>query len=187
MCGARARTSAWQNPDPALHRYLNATKTAPSVPTVLNNWHPHTMGPGLGGAFNPFNLNGFGYAHQSPLKLNDPNGESATVAGAVIGAAVGGGIAWWRGGSWREIAGSAVQGGIAGAAVGKPTYCETMVPSRMGKVVRSMHELQCETRVASSSAKFHMAFRTSHRIGSWCRSRNSGRKRSQQVTLEVGN
>ena len=73
------RTSTWQNPDPALNQHLNATKTGPSLPSLTNDWRPDTLGAGLGGVFNPRNLNGFGYGHQSPLKYVDPDGNTPAV------------------------------------------------------------------------------------------------------------
>ena len=80
------KTSAWQNPDPALGRYLNTTKTGPRRPTLGSDWRVDTAGIGLGGVFNPRNLNGFGYAHQSPARITDPNGKfgEATAIGCAV-------------------------------------------------------------------------------------------------------
>ena len=82
------KTSVWQNPDPALGRYLNSTKTGPAMPSLANDWRVDTAGLGLGGVFNPLNLNNFGYAHQSPVKLSDPNGEWVWLATGAIGAGI---------------------------------------------------------------------------------------------------
>ncbi len=49
------RTSVWENPDPALGKYLSAGKK-------------------VGGVFEPRNLSSFGYVHQNPLVLVDPDG-----------------------------------------------------------------------------------------------------------------
>jgi RHS repeat-associated protein len=96
------KTSVWQNPDPALGKLLNTKKTGPGLPNLANDWRPDTVGLGLGGMFNPRNLNGFAYAHQSPLQISDPDGNTPAVAiagcfnpvGAVVcgGALVVGGI-----------------------------------------------------------------------------------------------
>ena len=37
------RTSAWQNPDPALGQYLNTGKTGPVVPSLANDWRPSRL------------------------------------------------------------------------------------------------------------------------------------------------
>ena len=65
----------WQSPDPALEAFLNATKTGYSAPRRTANWRTELNGPGMGGAFNPKNLNGFAYVHQNPVKHTDPTGE----------------------------------------------------------------------------------------------------------------
>ena len=49
------RTSAWENPDPALNTYLNSKG-------------------GSSGLFDPRNLNGFEYAFHNPVKYVDPDG-----------------------------------------------------------------------------------------------------------------
>jgi RHS repeat-associated protein len=98
------RTSVWQNPDPAFSAFL-----------------PHRgeeQLPGLGGVYNSPNLGVYGYAHLNPVKINDPNGESATLIGAVVGGAIGAGIAIYRGEDLRHVAGAAAQGAIAGAIAG---------------------------------------------------------------------
>jgi RHS repeat-associated protein len=70
------RTSAWQNPDTALGAHLNATKAAFTWPRRTTSWRSYATGPGMGGAFNPKNLNSFGYGHQNPMTMNDPDGNT---------------------------------------------------------------------------------------------------------------
>lgn len=94
----------WQSADPAFGKYL------PSM------GEEHL--PGLGGAYNTLNLGLYGYGHLNPIKTSDPNGESATLIGAVVGGAIGAGIAVWRGEDLRHVAGAAAQGAIAGAIAG---------------------------------------------------------------------
>jgi hypothetical protein len=60
----------------------------------------------------------YSYAYQKPLIVTDPNGESATLAGALIGGAIGGGVALWRGEDLSHVLGAAAQGAIAGAIIG---------------------------------------------------------------------
>ncbi len=93
------RTSLWKSADPALGSYLDGDR-------------------GLGGIRVPKNVSLYSYAHHNPVRLVDPEGESATVVGALVGAAVGAGIALWRGEDARHVLGAAVQGAIAGAIVG---------------------------------------------------------------------
>jgi RHS repeat-associated protein len=73
---------------------------------------------GLGGIQNPRNLAVYSYAHGSPAYLVDPDGESATVVGALVGGSISAGIALWRGEDPRHVAGAFVHGAIVGAAVG---------------------------------------------------------------------
>ncbi len=66
--GARyydARTSVWQSADPILARYL------PSG----DKKQDRTL-PGMGGVFNSPNLGLYTYAHQNPVRLKDPDGNS---------------------------------------------------------------------------------------------------------------
>ena len=79
------RTSAWQNPDPALGRYLNATKTRFNAPSLASDWRSDLVGSGMGGVFGPQNLNGFGYVHQNPVRFTDPDGASARGNTLIIG------------------------------------------------------------------------------------------------------
>jgi RHS repeat-associated protein len=68
------RTSAWENFEPALGTFLNAGKAHDVLPSVVNGWRANLAGAGMGGMFNPRNFNGFGYAHQNPVKMTDPDG-----------------------------------------------------------------------------------------------------------------
>jgi hypothetical protein len=64
----------WQSADPALGGYLNATKADFQAPALANNWHSNLDGLGIGGMFDPTNLNSFAYAGNQPLNLLDPDG-----------------------------------------------------------------------------------------------------------------
>jgi RHS repeat-associated protein len=66
----------------------------------------------------PSSWNRFPYANNSPLVLVDENGESATVAGAIIGGAIGGAIALYQGKTWREVGSAAAGGAVSGALMG---------------------------------------------------------------------
>ena len=63
----------------------------------------------------PQSWNLYGYVRNNPLKLVDPDGESATLAGAVFGGIIGGAVAAYRG---QDIATGALKGLIAGAVAG---------------------------------------------------------------------
>jgi len=98
------RTSVWQSADPVLGKYLP------------KNGEEHL--PGLGGVYNSNNLGVYSYGHLNPIKASDPNGQSATLIGAIVGGAIGAGIAIYRGEDLRHVAGAAAQGAIAGAIAG---------------------------------------------------------------------
>ncbi len=85
------RTSVWQSPDPALENYLSTGKAKQSLPSLATDWRSPLKGAGLGGIFNPRNLNSFGYGHQRPLNITDPNGKwgEVTAAGCAVTAEVG--------------------------------------------------------------------------------------------------
>ncbi len=68
--------------------------------------------------YNSRNLAAYGYSHLNPVRLTDPDGESATLIGALVGGAIGAGIAIYRGEDLRHVAGAAAQGAIAGAIAG---------------------------------------------------------------------
>jgi hypothetical protein len=67
--------------DPALGSYLpNAGKTVGyQFPTLANGWQGHPGLPGLGGTFAPSNLALYGYGHQNPATLWDPDGEQPLI------------------------------------------------------------------------------------------------------------
>jgi RHS repeat-associated protein len=69
-------------------------------------------------AENPQTWNRYAYANNNPIILVDNDGESATVAGALIGGAVAGGMALAQGKSWREVGSAAAGGAVAGAIIG---------------------------------------------------------------------
>jgi RHS repeat-associated protein len=66
----------------------------------------------------PLTWNRYTYANDRPTVLVDENGESATVAGAVIGGAIGGAIAFYQGKTWREVGAAAAGGAVSGALMG---------------------------------------------------------------------
>ncbi len=66
------RTSVWASTDPILEKYL---------PT--GNSEKDAKLPGMGGAFNSRNLGLFSYAHQSPIKYTDPDGNMAQCTAAL--------------------------------------------------------------------------------------------------------
>ena len=90
------RTSAWQNPEPALGAFLNAGKPLHFLPSLATGWRSHLASAGMGGAFEPMNLNGFGYAHQNPLRVTDPDGRVVIADDVLIatGVVVVGGTIW---------------------------------------------------------------------------------------------
>jgi len=44
------------------------------LPSRANGWRTNLAGAGMGGMFDPKNLNGFGYVHQNPMRFTDPDG-----------------------------------------------------------------------------------------------------------------
>jgi RHS repeat-associated protein len=78
------RTSAWQSPDPAVGAFLSAGKPQNNMPDLSTDWRAHLGSPGGGGVFEPKNLNSFGYVHQDPVRLTDPDGRCPMCVGAVV-------------------------------------------------------------------------------------------------------
>ncbi|WP_227429532.1 RHS repeat-associated core domain-containing protein [Psychrobacter sp. I-STPA6b] len=60
------RTQVWQSPDPILSDYLGGIKTNPSKL------------PGMGGVYNPPNLNLYAYSHNNPVNVVDLDGKEST-------------------------------------------------------------------------------------------------------------
>jgi RHS repeat-associated protein len=87
------RFSKWMTADPALGSYLPGAGAAVAYqsPALANAWRGHPDLPGLGGTFTPSNLALYGYGHQNPATLGDPNGRMAQAA--PLAACVGGPIA----------------------------------------------------------------------------------------------
>jgi len=75
------RFSKWMTADPALGSYLPGVGAAVGYrsPGLANAWRGHPDLPGLGGAFTPSNLALYGYGHQNPETLWDPDGSEALV------------------------------------------------------------------------------------------------------------
>ncbi len=71
------RTSAWENPDPVLAKYLGAGKAKQITPALATNWRSHLTGTGMGGAFNPQNLGMYTYVGNNPLNAVDTSGTDA--------------------------------------------------------------------------------------------------------------
>jgi RHS repeat-associated protein len=76
------RFAQWMTTDPALGDYLpEGTQAVASQPPSLGNgWRSHPNLPGMVGAFNPQNMAPYGYAHNSPATMGDPNGRVAVCA-----------------------------------------------------------------------------------------------------------
>ena len=75
-----------------------------------------------GGMYNSGNLNTYGYCYQNPVLYVDPNGKQ-NVAGALIGAVVGGGIELggqllsgksWEGVDWADVGIESAKGAVIG-------------------------------------------------------------------------
>lgn len=78
------RTSVWQSPDPIIDKYM---------PTGDKEKDKNL--PGMGGIYNPKNLNMFGYTFNNPVNLVDPDGNVAdkVIIGLAIVANVAMGVA----------------------------------------------------------------------------------------------
>jgi hypothetical protein len=63
------QTSRWVSPDPALEDYL----PVPPVDDEARRYNSQL--PGMGGVFNPVNINVYCYAGTNPVKFIDPNGK----------------------------------------------------------------------------------------------------------------
>jgi RHS repeat-associated protein len=66
----------------------------------------------------PQSWNRYAYALNNPLAYVDPDGQSATLAAAVVGGAVSGGLALLQGRGLQDAAAAAAGGALAGALVG---------------------------------------------------------------------
>ena len=93
--------------DPEIGRFINMDGIDYADPETING------------------LNLYAYCGNNPVMYVDPTGHSflailivAAIAGAIIGAAAAGVEAYKAGGDGLDIAGAAILGGIAGAAVG---------------------------------------------------------------------
>jgi RHS repeat-associated protein len=122
------RFSKWMSADPALSKYLPEAERAVAsvVPSLANSWRSHADLPGMGGALQPKNLALYGYAHQNPVVIRDPDGRMAHCAlvatggfafGGPIGSLIGGGsclgltaAGWWT-------LGGAVVVGVGGTTI----------------------------------------------------------------------
>jgi RHS repeat-associated protein len=67
---------------------------------------------------NPQTWNRYAYTLNDPLKYVDPDGESATLAGGLIGGIVRGVTAAAQGKTWSEIGAAAAGGAVTGAMIG---------------------------------------------------------------------
>ena len=126
------KTNAWQSPEPALGTFLNAGKAQDVLPSLANGWRTNLASAGMGGMFDPKNLNGFGYVHQNPVRFTDPDGRCpdgcvitvpAAAVIATVGAIVIGGvyilsseerqhqIAWAFNSGWESLKSMAQSGG----------------------------------------------------------------------------
>ena len=71
------RTSRWISTDPALESYV-------PVAPIDDEAKKHNENlPGMGGVFNPVNLNTYHYAGNNPVKYTDPSGKFAQYAPAL--------------------------------------------------------------------------------------------------------
>jgi RHS repeat-associated protein len=119
----------WSNPDPILAKLLPAGGRdggLSGASTTNDRLIPDL--PGMGGVYNPPNLGLYSYSHSNPLKLQDRDGNSPMLVGAVVGfvggGLVGGGLSiasdLWndREVDWGQAGRSALKGAIGGAIAG---------------------------------------------------------------------
>jgi RHS repeat-associated protein len=72
--------------DPVLNKWISADPAFDKfLPELEGDDNPFEL-PGIGGIYNPINLNQYAYAHQNPVKLTDPDGQFVNI---LVGAAAG--------------------------------------------------------------------------------------------------
>ena len=92
--------------------YVHARYQSSSLGRFLS---PDKVG---GTPVDPQSWNRYAYALNNPLAYVDPDGQSATLAAAIVGGAVSGGLALLQGQGLQDAAAAAAGGAIAGALVG---------------------------------------------------------------------
>ncbi len=80
------RTSVWQSPDPIVVSYMPDvgpdTETNVLKMTSLQTGFrpPYVDLPGMGGIYQPLNMNLYAYSHQNPVAFIDPDGQAVEIA-----------------------------------------------------------------------------------------------------------
>jgi len=120
------RVSRWVSADPALEEYLPSPANFNTDNDFYSQSKNEQVGalPGMGGVYNPKNIDLYCYTHNNSIRYNDPDGKMPTIlAGALIGGAVGAitgatSAILQGNNSVRQILGGAAGGAISGAATG---------------------------------------------------------------------